>query len=58
VTCANGLVGTRGVHMKVAKPGCVRKRSLVQVFLSVTKMPSAVKCKRPHKVAICPSKKS
>jgi len=43
--------------MKVAKPGCVHKRSLVQVFLSITKMPSAVKCKCPHNVAICPSRK-
>jgi len=58
VTCAKGLVGTRGVHMKVAKPGCIRKRSLVRVFLSITKMLSAVKCKHPHKVAICLSKKS
>jgi len=58
VTCAKGLVGTRGVHTKVAKPGCVRKRSSVRVFLSMTKMLSAVKCKCPHKVAMCLSKKS
>jgi len=38
-----GLVGTQGVHTKVAKPGCVCKRSSVQVFLSMTKIPSAVK---------------
>jgi len=54
----NGLVGTQGVHMKVAKPGCVRKRSSVWVFLLVTKILSAEKCKCPQRVAICPSKKS
>jgi len=55
---AKGLVGTRGVHTKAAKPGCVRKRSLVRVFLSMIKMPSVVKCKWPQRVAIRPSKKS
>jgi len=41
--CAKGLVGTHGVQMKVASPGCVYKISSVCVFLSVTKIPSAVK---------------
>jgi len=41
--CAKGLVGTRGVQMKVASPGCVHKISSVRIFLSVTKIPSAVK---------------
>jgi len=57
VTYAKGLVGTRGVHMKAAKPGCVHKRSSVRVFLSITKIPSAEKCKRLQRVAIRPSKK-
>ena len=56
--CANRLVGTQGVHMKVAKPGCVCKRSSVRVFLLVTKIPSAEKCNCPQRVAICLSKKS
>jgi len=56
--CAKGLVGTQGVHTKVAKPGCVHKMSLVRVFLSITKIPSAKKCKCPQRVAIRPSKKS
>jgi len=43
--------------MKVAKPGCVRKRSLVQVFLSITKILSVEKCKHPQRVAIHLSKK-
>ena len=55
---AKGLVGTRGVQTKAASPGCVRKRSSVQVFLSITKMLSGVKCKRPQRVAIRPSRKS
>jgi len=55
---AKGLVGMQGVQTKVASPGCVCKRSSVQVFLSVTKMPSTVKCKCPHRVAIQPSRKS
>jgi len=41
--CAKGLVGTHGVQMKVASPGCVCKISSIRVFLSVTKMPSVVK---------------
>jgi len=55
---AKGLVGRRGVQTKAASPGWVRKRSSVQVFLSVTKMPSGVKCKRPQRVARRPSRKS
>jgi len=58
VTYAKGLVGMQGVYMKAAKPGCVCKRSSVRVFLSITKIPSAEKCKCPQRVAICPSKKS
>jgi len=57
VTYAKGLVGTRGVHMKAAKPGCVCKRSLVRVFLSIMKILSAEKCKHPQRVAIQPSRK-
>jgi len=55
---ANGLVGTQGVQTNAASPGCVCKRSSVHVFLSITKMPSGVKCKRPQRVAIHPSRKS
>jgi len=55
--CVKGLVDTQGVHTKVAKPGCVHKRSLVQVFLSITKILSAEKCKCPQMVAIRPSRK-
>jgi len=55
---AKGLVGTRGVQMNMASLGCVHNKSSVRVFLSTTKIPSVVKCKRPHKVAIRPSKKS
>ena len=46
------------MHTKVAKPGCVRKMSLVQVFLSMTKIPSVEKCKCPQMVVIRPSRKS
>jgi len=55
--CAKGLVGTQGVQTKAASPGCVRKRSSVRVFLLIIKMLSGVKCKRPQRVAICPSRK-
>jgi len=55
---AKGLVGVRGVQTKAASPGCIHKRSSVWVFLSMTKMPSAVKCSRPHRVARRPSRKS
>jgi len=54
---AKGLVRTQGVQMNVASLGCVCKRSSVCVFLLMTKILSVVKCKRPHKVAIQPSKK-
>jgi len=57
VICAKGLVGMRGVQTNVASLGCVRKMSSVRVFLSVTKIPSAVKWRCLHRVAICPSKK-
>ena len=55
---AKGLVGTWGVQTNVASPGCIHKRSSVQVFLSTTKMPSMVKCNWLQRVAIRPSKKS
>jgi len=54
----NGLVGTWGVQTKAASLGCVCKMSSIHVFLSITKMPSGVKCKHLHNVAICPSRKS
>jgi len=53
-----GLVGTQGVQMKVASPGCVRNKSSVCVFLSTTKILSVVKCSQPQRVAIRLSKKS
>ena len=56
--CKKGRVGTQGVHTNWAKWGCVRKRSSVRVLRLMTKIPSAVKCKRPTKVAWRPSKKS
>jgi len=55
---AKGLVGRRGVQTKAASPGCVCNRSSVQVFLSITKIPSEVKCNRPQRVARRPSRKS
>jgi len=55
---AKGLVGTQGVQTNVASLGCVRNKSSVCVFLSMTKMPSVVKCRQPQRVAIRPSKKS
>jgi len=55
---AKGLVGVQGVQTKVVSPGCVCKISSVRVFLLITKIPSTVKCKRPQRVAIRPSKKS
>jgi len=55
--CAKGLVGTCRVQTKVASPGCICKRSSIQVFLSMTKIPLVVKCNRLQRVAICPSRK-
>jgi len=52
------LVETRGVQTNAASPGCVCNKSSVRVFLSMTKMPSVVKCRQPQRVAIHPSKKS
>jgi len=43
---------------KVASLGWVCKRSSVQVFLSITKILSEVKCKCPQRVARRPSRKS
>jgi len=53
-----GLVGVQGVQTKAASLGCVHKISSVQVFLSITKIPSTIKCKCLQRAAICPSKKS
>jgi len=55
---AKGLVGIQGVQTKAASLGCVCKMSSVQVFLSITKIPSTVKCTCPQRVAIRLSKKS
>jgi len=44
--------------MKAASPGCICKMSSVRVFLSITKIPSLVKCIRPQRVAMRLSKKS
>ena len=46
------------MQTKAASPGCVCKRSSIRVFLSITKIPSAVKCKRPQRVARHLSRKS
>jgi len=54
---AKGLVGTQRVQTNVASPGCICKRSSIYVFLLITKILSVVKCKHPHKVAICLSRK-
>jgi hypothetical protein len=43
--CKKGQVGTQGVHVNWAKWGCIYRRSLVQVFWSITKILSYVKCK-------------
>jgi len=53
----NGLVRTQGVQTNAASPGCIRKRSSVCIFLSITKMLFGVKCNHPQRVAICPSRK-
>ena len=50
-------MGTWGVQTKAASPGCVHNKSSVRVFLSITKIPSGVKCNCPHNVAIRLSKK-
>jgi len=54
---AKGLVGAQGVQTKAASLGCVRKISSIRVFLSITKIPSTIKCKCPQRVVICLSKK-
>jgi len=53
-----GLVGTQGVQMNVASPGCVHNKSSIRVFLSMTKIPSVVKCNQLQRVAMRPSRKS
>jgi len=55
---AKGLVGRQGVQTKAASLGCVHKRSSIQVFLSITKIPLGVKCKHLQRVARRPSRKS
>jgi len=51
-------VGTWGVQTKAASLGCIHKMSSICVFLSITKMLSGVKCKRPQRVAMRLSRKS
>jgi hypothetical protein len=54
---SKGFVGTLGVHMNLASSGCVRRASSVRVVLLTMRIPLSVKCKCPHKVIVCPSKK-
>jgi hypothetical protein len=53
-----GFVGTLGVHTNLASSGCVHNASSVRVVLLTIKIPLSVKCKCPHEVIVCPSKKS
>jgi len=53
-----GFIGTLGVHTKRASSGCVRNASSIHVVLLTMKIPLSEKCKCPHKVTVCPSKKS
>ena len=55
---SKGFVGTLGVHTNLASSGCVRKASSVRMVLLTIRIPLSVKCKCPHKVIVCPSKKS
>ena len=55
---SKGFVGTLGVHTNLASLGRVRKASSVRVVLLTIVIPLSMKCKCPHKVIICPSKKS
>jgi hypothetical protein len=55
---SKGFVGTLGIHMKHTNSGCVRNTSSIRVVLLTMKIPLSVKCKCPHKVIVCPSKKS
>jgi hypothetical protein len=54
---SKGFVGTLGVHTNLASSGCVHSASSVRVVLLTIKIPLSVKCKCPHKVIVCPSKK-
>jgi len=55
---SKGFVGTLGVHMNLANSGCIHNVSSIHVVLLTMSMPLSVKCKCPHKVIVCPSKKS
>jgi len=54
---SKGFIGTLGVHTNLASSGCVRNVSSIHVVLLTMKIPLLVKCKCPHKVIVCPSKK-
>jgi hypothetical protein len=54
---SKGFVGTLGVHMNLASSGCVCRASSVRIVLLTMRIPLSMKCKCPHKVIICPSKK-
>jgi hypothetical protein len=58
VMCKKGQVGTRGIYMNWVRCSCICKRSLVQVFLLITKILFGVKCKWPTNITMQPSKKS
>jgi hypothetical protein len=55
---SKGFVGTLGIHTNLANSGCVRRVSSVRVVLLTMRIPLFIKCKCPHRVIICPSKKS
>jgi hypothetical protein len=55
---SKGFVGTLGIHTNLASSGCVHRASSIHVVLLTMSMPLSVKCKCPHKVIVCPSKKS
>jgi hypothetical protein len=55
---SKGFVGTLGVHMNLASSGRIHSASSVCMVLLTIKMPLSVKCKCPHKVIVCLSKKS
>ena len=54
---SKGFVGTLGVHTNLANSGCVHSMSSVRMVHLTIKIPLSVKCKCPHKVIVCPSKK-
>jgi hypothetical protein len=55
---SKGFVGTLGIHTNLASSSCVRNASSICMVLLTIKIPLSVKCKCPHKVIVCPSKKS